>query len=76
MFLNCFTSLGGLIPSPSVPFTPSTDYFQNTINEKDPFYNQHDYIDLTRKDFGTVDHLPTTYTWNTEHKIVRIAKAI
>ena len=41
-----------------------------------PFYQQIDYVENTRRDFDQVKPLPASYTWDTESKIIRIAKKI
>ena len=50
--------------------------FSDILGGENAFYNQSDYLESTKKDFDSSGALPTTYRWDTEHKIIRIAKSI
>ncbi len=50
--------------------------FKNILNGDMAFYNQPNYLDATRQDFAQNKSLPVNYIWNTENKIIRIAKQI
>ncbi len=50
--------------------------FQNILAGENAFYNRPDYLKSTEQDLNSKNHLPTTYSWNTEHKIIRIIKQI
>lgn len=50
--------------------------FKDLLQGDKAFYNQPDYLKATQHDFESHQTLPITYTWNTEHKITRIAKQI
>ncbi|MEK7340199.1 MAG: CPn0927/CPn0928 family alpha/beta hydrolase fold protein, partial [Verrucomicrobiota bacterium] len=39
-------------------------------------YNQPHYFSISKQEFSFSECLPVSYTWNTEHKIIRIAKKI
>ena len=54
----------------------NTNQFKNLLNENNVFYNLSDYKTNTFRDFNEEKPLPVTYTWNTENKIIRIAKQI
>lgn len=54
--------------------TPAS--FRGTLNGDRAFYNQPDYLSATQRDFAQNEPLPVNYTWNTENKIIRIAKQI
>lgn len=41
-----------------------------------PFYRAPDYVEATKRDFSATKALPPIYVWNTQSKIVRIAKEI
>ncbi len=55
---------------------PHSASFKDILNGNKAFYNQPDYLDVTRRDFAQNKSLPVNYTWNTENKIIRIAKQI
>lgn len=50
--------------------------FKDMLHGDNAFYNQPDYTDKTSRDFVLNRPLPISYTWNTESKIIRIAKQI
>lgn len=50
--------------------------FRNILSGEKAFYNQPDYLKAGKQDWYSNKHLPVSYTWNTEHKIIRIAKGI
>jgi hypothetical protein len=69
----------------SFPGTPATETsynqshslsFRDTLSGDHAFYNQPDYLEVTQRDFAKNETLPVSYTWNTENKIIRIAKQI
>lgn len=53
---------------------PHPASFKDILNGDKAFYNQSDYLDVTQRDFAQNKSLPLKYTWNTENKIIRIAK--
>ncbi|MGL4539654.1 MAG: CPn0927/CPn0928 family alpha/beta hydrolase fold protein [Candidatus Rhabdochlamydia sp.] len=50
--------------------------FRNILSGEKAFYNQPDYLKAGKQDWSSNKYLPISYTWNTEHKIIRIAKEI
>ena len=50
--------------------------FSNILSGENAFYLQEGYLNSTKNDFATSKTLPVTYTWNTEDKIIRLAKKI
>lgn len=50
--------------------------FFDILSGENAFYNSPDYVESTQRDFASNASLPVSYTWNTEHKIIRIAKQI
>ena len=50
--------------------------FSDRLSGKNAFYEHPEYINNTFNDLHSAKILPTSYTWNTEHKIMRIAKQI
>ena len=57
-----------------VPQLPSP-CFCDILRGMGAFYNQPDYIEATKRDFQK-DILPTSYAWNTECKIITIARVV
>jgi Chlamydia CHLPS protein (DUF818) len=49
--------------------------FRDLLSGPKAFYNQPNYMEKTKSDFKQ-KRVPVTYTWNTECKIIRIAKQI
>lgn len=58
------------------PFHQLKKPFHELLSGQKAFYNQPDYLEAAKRDFSRIKPLPTTYNWNTEHKIFRIAKLI
>lgn len=58
-----------------VIFTPETPFREILSGEK-AFYNQSNYVKSGKQDWSSNKSLPVSYTWNTEHKVIRIAKKI
>ncbi|MFY7842781.1 MAG: CPn0927/CPn0928 family alpha/beta hydrolase fold protein [Rhabdochlamydiaceae bacterium] len=50
--------------------------FQEQLGGPHAFYNQKDYEESTKKDLSQTNHLPTTYEWNTDSKIITIARLV
>ncbi len=50
--------------------------WQNCLTGENAFYNKEDYLEATKEDFSKKKGLPASYVWNTESKILRIAKLI
>ena len=50
--------------------------FRNILSGEKAFYNQPDYLEATKQDWLSSECLPVSYTWNTEHKVIRIVKKI
>ena len=50
--------------------------FSDRLSGENAFYKHPEYITNTRNDLHSAKILPTSYTWNTKHKIMRIAKQI
>ena len=50
--------------------------FADSLSGDNAFYKASDYVETTKRDFSVTTTLPTTYVWNTQSKIVRIAKRI
>ncbi|MBA3603760.1 MAG: hypothetical protein H0W50_09005 [Parachlamydiaceae bacterium] len=50
--------------------------WQNCLSGENAFYNKENYLEATKEDFSQGKSLPVSYTWNTESKILRIAKLI
>jgi hypothetical protein len=61
--------IGGYKPILPLPF-------RETLAGENAFYNQPDYLESTQRDLNSNNSLPTTYSWNIEHKIIRIVKQI
>jgi hypothetical protein len=55
---------------------PQTMPFKDILDGVNPFYDQPDYLEATKRDFSQKESLPVSYTWNTQHKIIRVAKQI
>lgn len=55
---------------------PQLTSFKDTLHGANAFYNHPDYLTITAEEFLQGKPLPATYTWNTESKIIRIAKQI
>jgi len=55
---------------------PHSISLMESLKESTAFYNQPDYLVSTKRDFALENSLPVNYTWNTENKIIRIAKQI
>lgn len=70
------TSFPGVSARESSYNQPHSASFKDILNGDKAFYNQPDYLDATRRDFAQNKSLPVNYTWNTENKIIRIAKLI
>ncbi len=49
---------------------------QRILTGQDAFYKSQNYLETTGTDFASRVALPTSYTWNTEHRIITIAKEI
>ena len=65
----------GIIGQESVDH-PSDRSFQDILSREKAFYRQPNYLEATRQEFSQENSLPVTYTWNTENKVVRVAKQI
>lgn len=50
--------------------------FREALHRDKAFYNHPDYLKKTREDLTLQVRLPVSYTWNTENKLIRIAKEI
>jgi len=50
--------------------------FKSILSGKEAFYNSSNYKETTIKEFSSNTLLPVSYRWNTENKIIRIAKKI
>lgn len=50
--------------------------FSDRLSGENAFYQHPEYLTNTSQDLSSTKILPTSYTWNTEHKIMRIAKQI
>jgi Chlamydia CHLPS protein (DUF818) len=55
---------------------PKTTSFQNILDGPNAFYKQIDYVAATKRDLSQKKPLSVSYTWNTEHKVIRIVKQI
>lgn len=55
---------------------PQPVSFPEILDGPKAFYNQSDYLEATKRDFSQKNRLPVNYTWNTEHKVIRIIKQI
>lgn len=55
---------------------PQSISFQDILSGEKAFYDQPDYLEATERDFSQRTALPVSYTWNTEHKAITIAKQI
>jgi hypothetical protein len=55
---------------------PNSSSFRDILNGGKSFYSQPDYLKDTKRDFAQTMPLSVNYTWNTEHKIIRIVKKI
>lgn len=53
-----------------------SNFFKDILYGDKAFYKQSNYLDATRQDFAQSKPLPVNYLWNTEYKIIRIAKQI
>lgn len=50
--------------------------FRNILSGEKAFYNQPDYLRIGEQDWSSNKCLPTSYTWDTDYKVLRIAKKI
>lgn len=50
--------------------------FKDLLDGDKAFYKQPDYLEKTKKELAQSKPLPVTYIWNTQPKIIRIAKEI
>ncbi len=66
----------GVSAKESIYSHPHSTSIKDILNGAKAFYNQPDYLDATKQDFAQNKPLPVNYTWNTEYKIIRIAKQI
>ena len=55
---------------------PNSSSFKDVLSGNKAFYNQPRYVTSTKQDFTEEAELPVSYTWNTESKVIRIAKLI
>ncbi len=69
--------------SQSVSFSEKSSYsqphsspFRDQLGGEGAFYNQPNYLEKTREDFVQKKFLSESYVWNTESRVVRIAKLI
>ena len=69
-------SLPGVFPREFSYNQPQSASFKDTLAGDKAFYNRPDYLKATQRNFAQHDLLPVNYTWNTENKIIRIAKQI
>jgi hypothetical protein len=53
-----------------------TTTFKELLSGEKAFYNQPDYLEVTKRDFSQRKCLPVSYIWNTESKVMRIVKQI
>jgi hypothetical protein len=67
------TSIHTLTADPQVS-TPTS--FQDLLQGKKAFYAQPDYLETTKREFALETALPASYTWDTEPKIIQVAKRI
>lgn len=75
MISGSITSQGILAGDPVNLQFPSFS-FKKMLEGPQPFYNSADYEKNKVRDFAQTETLPVSYTWNTENRIVRIAKKI
>jgi len=66
------------LPFPGVqtPYHSLESNIQDSLHGARAFYNQRNYLAVTRRDFLKHEALPSSYVWNTESKIIRIVKQI
>ncbi len=65
------------LPAVAEGYRPiSSTHFRDELAGRNAFYNRPDYLESTQRDLAANKSLPVVYTWNTEHKIVRIVKLI
>lgn len=50
--------------------------FANILTGENAFYKADDYLESTKRDFSVSMTMPATYVWNTQSKVIRVAKEI
>ncbi len=50
--------------------------FQKLLQGENAFYKEHNYRKITKDEANKTSPPPTTYTWNTESKLLRVVKRI
>lgn len=50
--------------------------FRNILSREKAFYRQPNYIKAGKQELSSSKCMPVSYTWNTEHKVIRIANSI
>lgn len=50
--------------------------FQKLLSGEGAFYNQPDYVKITKRNLAQTEALPVTYRWDTENKVIRVVKQI
>ncbi|EFB41568.1 hypothetical protein pah_c028o015 [Parachlamydia acanthamoebae str. Hall's coccus] len=50
--------------------------FKDLLKGKKAFYKRPDYVETTKQDFSQNPSLQVSYTWNSESRVIRIAKKI
>jgi hypothetical protein len=50
--------------------------FRNSLSGEKAFYNQPDYIKTGKQELSSSRRVPVSYRWNSEYKVIKIAKDI
>lgn len=64
------------LPRATHPFHFESTPFSAVLSGQNAFYRSPTYLQSTQADLRATSVLPATYTWDTESKIIRIAKLI